>query len=134
MGRARVFALLTALVFSLSVHAQWSATSASRIDGGLRCTGGDTVASVSVISPEVVRVRMTMGTVRDHSYAVVSDAASSDGLKPVTTSVPVYRFARDLGECVIAHAVARRLDAPEIAAAAQHNLEHAPSLEEWSFA
>ena len=48
--------------------------------------------------------------------------------------VPVYRFARDYGECLKAHAVARRLSRPEIIAAAQYNLEHAPSFEEWAFA
>ena len=63
-----------------------------------------------------------------------SPAIDGPAERDVATSVPVYRFARDLGECVIAHAIALRLNAPEIVAAAHYNLQHAPSLEEWSFA
>jgi hypothetical protein len=81
-------------------------------------------------APEFVRTR-----VFDYlSNVATAFSPSSDVLKPVTTSVPVYRFARDLGECLIAHAVAQRLDEPQMVVAAQYNLDHAPSLEEWSFA
>lgn len=54
---------------------------------------------------------------------------------------PVYRLGRDLGAALKAHAVAKRLrvrfpeaDIDGFVAAVQHNLEHGPSLEEWSFA
>lgn len=57
------------------------------------------------------------------------------------TRVPIYRLARDLAGTLIAHAVAKRLradfpNAPLDAflAAVHHNLETAPSLEDWSFA
>ena len=53
----------------------------------------------------------------------------------------VYNLGRDLGACLKAHAVAKRLrgrfpDAPldAFVAAAHANLENAASLEEWSFA
>jgi hypothetical protein len=46
-----------------------------------------------------------------------------------------YRLARDYGECLKAHALAKRMPhGDRIIAAAQYNLEHAPSFEEWSFA
>jgi len=55
--------------------------------------------------------------------------------------IPVYRFARDYGECLKAHAAVQRLAArfpgapvERIIAAAHYNLEHAQSFEEWSFA
>ena len=54
---------------------------------------------------------------------------------------PVYRYARDCGEYLKAHAVARRLGArfpslpaDRIIAAAWDNLQHGPSLEAFSFA
>lgn len=54
---------------------------------------------------------------------------------------PVYRLGRDLGAALKAHAVAKRLrarfpqaDVDGFVAAVLHNLEHGPSLEDWSFA
>ncbi|MGZ8867855.1 MAG: hypothetical protein ACXW2P_05890 [Thermoanaerobaculia bacterium] len=54
---------------------------------------------------------------------------------------PVYRLGRDLGAALKAHAVAKRFrvrfpnaDIDGFVAAVHHNLEHGPSLEEWSFA
>lgn len=47
---------------------------------------------------------------------------------------PVYRLARDCGAYLKSVAVARRLGDERIIAAAHYNLEHAPSLEEFSFA
>jgi hypothetical protein len=81
--------------------------------------------------------------VRDYLTGVASGfSPRNDGLKPVATpGVPVYRFARDYGECLKAHAVVQRLASrfpgaatDRIIAAARDNLEHAPSFEEWSFA
>ena len=101
-------------------------------EGSLESAHAVFLFDAAMQAPEFVRKR-----VFDYLSNVATSRSagpSFDGLKPVATSVPVYRFARDLGECVIAHAVARRLNAPEIIAAAQYNLEHAPSLEEWSLA
>jgi hypothetical protein len=57
------------------------------------------------------------------------------------TPPPVYRLGRDLGAALKAHAVAKRLrarfpkaDVDGFVAAVHHNLEHGPSLEDWSFA
>ena len=54
---------------------------------------------------------------------------------------PIYRFARDYGALLEMHAVAKRLRAffpglktDRMLAAAQYNLDHAPSFEEFSFA
>jgi hypothetical protein len=61
------------------------------------------------------------------------------GLK--TAAPPIYRLARDYGALLEMHAVARRLRAlfpglntDRMLAAAQYNLDHAPSFEEFSFA
>lgn len=55
--------------------------------------------------------------------------------------IPIYRLGRDLGAALKAHAVAKRLrpsfpgaDLDSFVAAVHHNLQTAPSLEEWSFA
>jgi hypothetical protein len=54
---------------------------------------------------------------------------------------PFYRLGRDLGATLKAHAVAKRLrvrfptaDVDGFVAAVHDNLEHGPSLEDWSFA
>ena len=61
------------------------------------------------------------------------------GLK--AAAPPIYRFARDYGALLEMHAVAKRLRAlfpalntDRMLAAAQYNLDHAPSFEEFSFA
>lgn len=80
----------------------------------------------------------------ESAHAVFHFAASTDatpaGLRQGRPPA-IYRLARDYGECLKAHAVARRLRAiyPEakldgFVAACEHNLEHGPSFEEWSFA
>ena len=77
------------------------------------------------------------GFVRDRTFDYLTNecrAASQAAWPAGEPAVHAYRFARDLGECVIAHAVAKRLRAPQILESAHYNLEHAPSLEEWSFA
>jgi len=62
---------------------------------------------------------------------------------PATMSpaLPIYRYARDYAQSLLAHAVAKRLRPrfPQLPldafiAAAHDNLEHAASFEEWSFA
>ena len=80
-------------------------------------------------APEAVRAR-----VFDYLTHAVSPPPRSAAPHAASREVPVYRFARDYGECLKAHAVARRWSRPEIIAAAQYNLEHAPSFEEWAFA
>jgi hypothetical protein len=64
----------------------------------------------------------------------VAEAATATRLQP-------YRFARDCGALLKMHAVAKRLrerfpqiQTDRMVAAAQYNLEHAPSFEEFSFA
>src|SRR5512144_1255406 len=94
MRQLRVlFAALLSFVVVVSVHAQWTATRATRVAQGVRYVNGDTAAVVSVVTPEVIRVRMTSGNVRDHSYAVVGqavDAAATvtlaDGQGAISTS------------------------------------------------
>ena len=84
--------------------------------------------------------RVAPSKVRARAFDYLSNVAtgfspSRDGLKPVTTSLIPYRLARDYGECLKAHAIAKRLPrGEEIIAAAHYNLEHAPSYEDWSFA
>ena len=78
--------------------------------------------------------------VRDYLTNVCGPASAGrvDRLKPVLTP---YTLARDYGELLKAHAVARRLgprfpriDFNRMIAAAAYNLEHTPSFEEYSFA
>jgi hypothetical protein len=60
------------------------------------------------------------------------------GLPPLREAVPLepYRLARDYGQTLIAHSVARRLPAraEEFLAAVQYNLEFGESYAEWAFA
>jgi hypothetical protein len=58
-----------------------------------------------------------------------------------STELPIYRYARDYGGYLKAHAVAKRwrarfpsLDSDRIIAAAWDNLQHGPSFEDFSFA
>jgi hypothetical protein len=55
--------------------------------------------------------------------------------------LPIYRYARDYGACLKAHAVAKRwrarfpsLPTDRIIAAAWDNLRNGPSFEDFSFA
>ena len=80
-------------------------------------------------APDDVRAR-----VFDYLTNNVAPALSRPAQVESLRHVPVYRFARDYGECLEAHAVALRLKRSEIIAAAQYNLDHAPSFEEWTFA
>ena len=79
----------------------------------------------------------------DFSSSVCCGAAGFSppigGLK--AAAPPIYRLARDYGALLEMHAVARRLRAlfpalntDRMLAAAQYNLDHAPSFEEFSFA
>ncbi|HUJ14357.1 MAG TPA: hypothetical protein VL284_11260 [Thermoanaerobaculia bacterium] len=60
--------------------------------------------------------------------------AGHDRQKPVHTRFETYRLARDCGACLKSFAVAKRLGDARIIAAAKDNLQHAPSLEDFSFA
>jgi len=73
------------------------------------------------------------------------DAAIERGQHPqaprAAAPPPIYRLGRDLGATLKAHSVAKRLrarfptaDVDGFVAAVHHNLEHGPSLEDWSFA
>ena len=60
---------------------------------------------------------------------------------PAAAKLPPYRLARDCAQYLKSHAVAKRLhsrfpniDTARIVAASRHNLEHGPSLEDFSFA
>ncbi|HXG58446.1 MAG TPA: hypothetical protein VNL91_05450, partial [Thermoanaerobaculia bacterium] len=79
--------------------------------------------------------------VRDHLTAAVPAPVTASTPPAAGEDVPLYRFARDYGQCFKSHAVAKRLaarfpdaDVRAITAATRHHLEHAPSFEEWSFA
>jgi hypothetical protein len=57
------------------------------------------------------------------------------GLKAAATHpLPLYRLARDCGAYLKSFSVAKRLGDARIIDAAKYNLDHAPSLEEFSFA
>jgi hypothetical protein len=67
--------------------------------------------------------------------------APSPDARRLTPEPPIYRFARDYGACLKAHAVANRLhsrfpnvDFGDMLAAVHHNLDTAPSFEGMSFA
>jgi hypothetical protein len=69
------------------------------------------------------------------------EAARAQKVAGESRGVPVYRLARDYGECLQMYAVAMRLGnrfpslpVNQMLAAAWENLETAPSFEEWSFA
>jgi hypothetical protein len=75
-----------------------------------------------------------------HFDAALEGGRASDAPR-FGVAPPVYRLGRDLGAAWKAHAVAKRLrvlfpsaDVGGFLAAVHHNLEHGPSLEEWSFA
>jgi hypothetical protein len=79
--------------------------------------------------------------VRDYLTIYTDECVGDDVVGQAPAAIPVYRLARDYGECLKAFAVAKRLRArfPEarvdrLVAAASYNLEHGPSFEEWSFA
>jgi len=59
--------------------------------------------------------------------------AGPDRLKPVHP-LPIYRLARDCGAYLKSFSVAKRLGDARIIDAAKYNLDHASSLEEFSFA
>jgi hypothetical protein len=80
----------------------------------------------------------------ESAHAVFHFAASTSGmpvdLRPGRPPA-IYRLARDYGQCLKAHAVAKRLRGAfprakldEFVAACEHNLAQGPSFEEWSFA
>jgi hypothetical protein len=68
----------------------------------------------------------------------VRDASGSAGVPPAgpaASAPPMYQLARDYGQTLIAHAVARRLALPPaFLDAVLHNLEHGESYADWSFA
>lgn len=93
--------------------------------------GGEFEAMHAVFLQEAL---LTMGELQSEPAIAIAPAPSS-------TPVPIYPFARDFAQCLIAHAVAKRLRArfPHLpldafVAAAHDNLERSPSFEEWSFA
>jgi len=99
-------------------------------EGSLESAHAVFLFDTAMQAPAFVRPR-----VFDYLTSTVrTEPIQSGGSAAALLDVPVYRLARDLGQCLIAHAAARRLDAPAIIGAAHYNLEHAPSLEEWSFA
>ena len=85
------------------------------------------------------------GSLESAHAVFLFDAALDDGEGPPPARghapPPVYRLGRDLGAALKAHAVGKRLrarfpqaDVDGFVAAVHHNLEHGPSLEDWSFA
>jgi hypothetical protein len=80
--------------------------------------------------------------VRDYLTTYTNERVGGDeiaGEAPAT--IPVYRLARDYGECLKAFAMAKHLrprfpaaGVDRLVAAACYNLEHGQSFEEWSFA
>ncbi len=84
------------------------------------------------------------GSLESAHAVFLFDAALGDGEGAAVrgnAAPPVYRLGRDLGAALKAHAVSKRLrarfpqaDVDGFVAAVHHNLEHGPSLEDWSFA
>ena len=62
------------------------------------------------------------------------DLARPAGEAPAATPFQPYRLSRDCGAYLKSCVVARRLGDARIAEAAKYNLDHAPSLEDFSFA
>jgi hypothetical protein len=78
---------------------------------------------------------------RSASSLNLAPSLSASAASAPTAGAMVYRYARDYAQCLIAHAVAKRLRAKcpalpldAFVAAAHDHLEHAPSFEDWSFA
>ncbi len=97
----------------------------------------DAALEASALAHDDLPARRT----RDYLTAHTDDCVGDPVADEVPTSIPVYRLARDYGECLQAFAVAKRLrsrfpDVPvdRFVAAACYNLEHGQSFEDWSFA
>ncbi len=120
----------------------------ARLIDNLDANGGDIVTAHAIFLLDAAlqtRDEAVTRRARDYLTNIVEDSpglsAGGDQLKPVPTQLQPYRFARDYGALLEMHAVAKRLRArfPRIEtdrmlAAAQYNLEHAQSFEEFSFA
>src|SRR5438045_3065596 len=83
--RAMRAKLLVLLFLAVPCHAQWTAIGdmprPARQGSALRFANAQAVATVTALSPEVVRVRVTRAghEGRDHSYAVVSRSLGDPG-------------------------------------------------------
>lgn len=93
----------------------------------------------------IARCMAEKGSLESAHAIFLFDAALGAGEGPApehgNEAPPVYRLGRDLGAALKAHAVGKRLrarfpqaDVDGFIAAVHHNLEHGPSLEDWSFA
>jgi alpha-glucosidase len=103
MPRSAVALLWLVITFTaVPVRAQWTALgdmrAPERAGNALRFANAGTIAVVTAISPEVIRVRITRGgEPRDHSYAVISRSLGD----------PVATFSIDAARSVISTSALR---------------------------
>ncbi len=108
----------------------------------IAANGGDIVSAHELFLFDAALQTVDDAVIRrvcDHLRDI--NPASTSDPRPPTPETPIYRFARDYGACLKAHAVANRLRSrfpnagfDEMLAAVQHNLDTAPSFEGMSFA
>jgi len=90
----------------------------------------------------IARCIAEKGSIESAHGVFLFDALCDDGPEGMTGPVPpIYPLARDYGQCLKAHAVAKRLRArypaariDEFVAAVRSNLDSGPTYEEWNFA
>jgi len=117
-----------------------------RLIDHLDANGGDIISAHAIFLLDAALQagdERVLARVRDYLSSVAAGFSPPErpigGLK--AAAPPIYRLARDYGALLEMHAVARRLRAhfpalntDRMLAAAQYNLDHAPSFEEFSFA
>ena len=117
-----------------------------RLIDQLDANGGDIISAHAIFLLDAALQagdERVLARVRDYLSGAAGFSPPAEpifgGLK--AAAPPIYRLARDYGALLEMHAVARRLralfpalNADRMLAAAQYNLDHAPSFEEFSFA
>jgi alpha-glucosidase len=96
MRRKSSLLSLVLALFAISVHAQWTAIGdmpqPTRQGNALRFQNDHAVAVITVLSPEVIRVRIAPGPEsRDHSYAVIKrnlgDPGATFAIEPARSTI-----------------------------------------------
>ncbi|MEO6487462.1 MAG: hypothetical protein ABIO78_05915 [Thermoanaerobaculia bacterium] len=97
--------------------------------------------SKDVLDGLIARCVAGNGSIESAHAVFLFDALSGGEQSVPGDPPPVYRLARDYGQCLKAHAVAKRLrrrypeaHVDDFIAAVRRNLETGPSYEEWTFA
>lgn len=97
--------------------------------------------SKDVLDGRIARCVAENGSIESAHAVFLFDALSEGEQGVIGAPPPIYRLARDYGQCLKAYAVAKRLrgrypeaDVDAFVAAARRNLDAGPSYEEWTFA